>query len=69
MRIFFQRGHKSCVIMALVMAKNLPVKICAHCGRPFEWRKKWERCWDEVRFCSLRCKGGAKRRTKTASAP
>ncbi|MDK3157863.1 DUF2256 domain-containing protein [Kamptonema cortianum] len=55
--------------MALVMAKNLPVKICAHCGRPFEWRKKWERCWDEVRFCSLRCKGGAKRRTKTASAP
>jgi hypothetical protein len=20
------------------------------------WRKKWERCWDEVKYCSERCR-------------
>lgn len=34
---------------------NLPEKICAVCGRPFTWRKKWERCWDEVTCCSKTC--------------
>ena len=36
---------------------NLPSKICKVCGRPFNWRKKWVRCWDEVRYCSKRCSG------------
>ncbi|MCU0658196.1 MAG: DUF2256 domain-containing protein [Polyangiaceae bacterium] len=36
---------------------NLPQKICACCGRPFAWRKKWERCWDEVKYCSQACQG------------
>ena len=36
---------------------NLPEKICINCNRPFAWRKKWERNWDEVRFCSKKCKG------------
>ncbi|MHC8597670.1 DUF2256 domain-containing protein [Arenicellales bacterium IMCC55707] len=35
---------------------NLPQKICAKCNRPFTWRKKWARCWEEVRFCSEKCK-------------
>jgi len=35
---------------------NLPVKDCVVCGRPFTWRKKWERCWDEVTTCSNRCR-------------
>ncbi|MDA9757366.1 DUF2256 domain-containing protein [Pseudomonadota bacterium] len=39
---------------------NLPQKICVTCNRPFTWRKKWERSWDEVRFCSKRCKTNAK---------
>jgi len=34
---------------------NLPSKLCATCGRPFTWRKKWERVWDEVKYCSKRC--------------
>ena len=34
----------------------LPSKICLRCGRPFSWRKKWERCWAEVKFCSERCR-------------
>ena len=33
-----------------------PSKICQRCGRLIEWRKKWESCWDEVRFCSARCR-------------
>lgn len=35
---------------------DLPTKICATCGRPFAWRKKWAAVWDEVRFCSDRCR-------------
>lgn len=35
---------------------NLPEKICAVCKRPFSWRKKWERCWDEVKYCSKKCR-------------
>ncbi|MBH8610270.1 DUF2256 domain-containing protein [Pseudomonas mohnii] len=34
---------------------ELPVKACAVCGLPFAWRKKWARCWAEVRYCSERC--------------
>ena len=36
---------------------NRPAKICAACGREFTWRKKWERCWEQVRYCSDRCRG------------
>lgn len=32
-------------------------KICQTCGRSFEWRKKWERDWDVVKFCSDGCRG------------
>ncbi|MEE4164173.1 MAG: DUF2256 domain-containing protein [Woeseiaceae bacterium] len=35
---------------------HLPAKPCAVCGRPFAWRKKWADCWDEVRYCSERCR-------------
>lgn len=33
----------------------MPSKMCVICERPFTWRKKWERCWDEVMTCSNRC--------------
>lgn len=39
---------------------DLPTKICVHCGRPFTWRKKWARVWDEVKYCSDRCRGERK---------
>ena len=35
---------------------DLPTKVCAGCGRPFAWRKRWEKVWDEVRYCSERCR-------------
>ncbi len=36
---------------------TLPTKPCLACGRPFAWRKKWARVWDEVRYCSDKCRG------------
>lgn len=36
-------------------------KNCAGCGRAFAWRRKWARCWNQVRFCSGRCR--SRRRT------
>ncbi|MBS0242134.1 MAG: DUF2256 domain-containing protein [Proteobacteria bacterium] len=37
---------------------ELPAKTCATCSRPFAWRKKWTRDWENVRFCSERCRRG-----------
>ena len=41
---------------ASVSKTNLPEKTCAVCKRPFKWRKKWEKDWDEVKYCSERCR-------------
>ncbi|MFN3722915.1 MAG: DUF2256 domain-containing protein [Paracoccaceae bacterium] len=46
----------------MVKKGDLPSKPCAHCNRPFAWRKKWEKAWDEVRFCSDRCRSEARRK-------
>ncbi|MDX1454610.1 MAG: DUF2256 domain-containing protein [Gammaproteobacteria bacterium] len=35
---------------------DLPQKTCQVCQRPFAWRRKWEKCWDEVKYCSDRCR-------------
>ncbi len=32
-------------------------KTCAACGRRIEWRAKWRRDWDAVRYCSAACRG------------
>ncbi|OUU24067.1 MAG: DUF2256 domain-containing protein [Planctomycetia bacterium TMED53] len=42
-------------------------KVCLTCGRPFSWRKKWERNWDEVRYCSARCKSATPKKSKKIS--
>lgn len=31
-------------------------RICRSCGRRITWRKKWERNWDEIRYCSDTCR-------------
>ena len=33
-----------------------PPKTCVACGREIQWRKKWERDWDNVRYCSAACR-------------
>jgi hypothetical protein len=37
-----------------------PRKICAHCGLPFQWRRRWKDVWEEVRYCSARCRSQAR---------
>lgn len=44
-----------------VKKENLPQKTCVVCNRPFTWRKKWERCWDEVTTCSKSCNAKRKK--------
>lgn len=39
---------------------DLPVKVCATCGLPFSWRKAWSRHWEQVRYCSDRCRAAKK---------
>lgn len=35
---------------------DLPIKTCITCQRSFTWRKKWEKVWDEVKYCSDKCR-------------
>jgi hypothetical protein len=39
-----------------VKKENLPEKICIACNRPFAWRKKWEKNWAAVKYCSDKCR-------------
>ncbi|MDA8637993.1 DUF2256 domain-containing protein [Rhodospirillales bacterium] len=50
--------------MKMRQKQDLPTKTCPVCNRPFTWRKKWAHDWDNVRFCSDRCRGDAKRTAK-----
>ncbi|MBL93284.1 MAG: hypothetical protein CMH56_15910 [Myxococcales bacterium] len=41
------------------MAKKIrPQKVCKVCLRPFEWRKKWAKDWQNVLYCSKACREG-----------
>jgi len=42
--------------MKMRKKSDLPSKTCAHCGLPFSWRKKWKRDWEQVKYCSDRCR-------------
>ncbi|MFN4316414.1 MAG: DUF2256 domain-containing protein [Chitinophagaceae bacterium] len=46
-----------------------PTKICQQCGLPFQWRKKWERDWDQVLYCSERCRRQKQSRSKLLNDP
>lgn len=36
-------------------------KICESCGREIEYRKKWARNWDSVKYCSDECRSNKKK--------
>ncbi|MBL0343095.1 MAG: DUF2256 domain-containing protein [Bacteroidetes bacterium] len=42
--------------MKNIKKEFLPAKICAVCHRSFIWRKKWEKVWEEVKYCSDKCR-------------
>ncbi len=44
--------------------KHLPEKICIVCERIFTWRKKWEKVWDNVKYCSHKCQKNKKSSTQ-----
>jgi len=53
--------------MATALKKGqLPTKICATCGLPFEYRKKWRNNWETVKYCSERCQ---RNKEKTPVSP
>ncbi|MFS4416276.1 DUF2256 domain-containing protein [Maribacter sp. 2307ULW6-5] len=35
---------------------HLPTKTCPVCQRPFAWRKKWEKNWEQIIYCGQRCR-------------
>ena len=35
---------------------KLPQKTCLVCKKSFKWRKKWKKDWENVKYCSERCK-------------
>ncbi|GAA4429843.1 DUF2256 domain-containing protein [Acidovorax lacteus] len=49
--------------MRMRKKSELPHKLCQHCSRPFAWRKKWERDWEQVRYCSDRCRSAGPAKT------
>ncbi|MBK6875141.1 MAG: DUF2256 domain-containing protein [Ignavibacteria bacterium] len=49
--------------MHKIKKRDLPTKICIFCKKPFTWRKKWEKVWDEVKYCSDKCRMDKKKVT------
>ena len=43
-----------------VKKQHLPDKTCEVCKLPFSWRRKWEKNWEQVKYCSERCRRNAK---------
>lgn len=48
---------------------DLAQKICLVCQKPFSWRKKWEKVWQEVKYCSQKCRNASKRSKLPSSNP
>ena len=48
------------------MTDAVPSRPCAACGRTITWRKKWERDWESVRWCSDACRRAGVTPTGTA---
>ena len=34
----------------------MEIKHCASCGRPFEHQKRFEKNWEEIKYCSSKCR-------------
>jgi len=47
--------------MKMRKKSDLPQKICATCGLPFTWRRKWARDWEQVKYCADRCRQASPR--------
>ena len=43
-----RRGHGA--------VRGTDKRDCQRCGREMVWRKSWAKTWDEVKYCSEKCK-------------
>ncbi len=48
-------GVRGRVLLSRMGKPPLPTKVCPVCRRSFTWRKKWERDWANVKYCSKKC--------------
>ncbi|WP_099545750.1 DUF2256 domain-containing protein [Maribacter sp. 4G9] len=46
---------------------HLDSKVCPVCGLSFSWRKKWERNWEAVIYCSEKCRRNKNRAHESSS--
>lgn len=46
----------------------LPSKPCVACGRTMTWRRAWAKNWNDVKYCSDRCRAAAARLRGEAGA-
>ena len=35
---------------------KLPTKECVVCHKPMQWRKSWSKNWENVKYCSEKCR-------------
>ncbi|MAD11692.1 MAG: hypothetical protein CMC04_03085 [Flavobacteriaceae bacterium] len=42
--------------MKRILKINLPEKKCPVCNLNFKWRKKWEKNWNQIVYCSKKCR-------------
>lgn len=56
MAVFYFAQSKVKILAKKPKKADLPQKTCLVCKRPFVWRKKWEKVWEEVKYCSERCR-------------
>lgn len=56
------------VLLSMPLKKAyLPSKICVVCNRPFTWRKKWQAVWNEVKYCSEKCRSQKAKKIDTTN--
>ena len=60
-KIFDSSGRK-----VLDRGEYKEFKWCGQCKNMMVWRKAWERCWDDVKFCSDKCRKLSKARPAAA---
>ncbi|MDA0237962.1 MAG: DUF2256 domain-containing protein [Proteobacteria bacterium] len=49
-------GQPAKIKLSSYTKRTLPSKECIICQKLFLWRKKWERDWGQVKYCSERCR-------------
>ncbi|PVH80718.1 hypothetical protein DL98DRAFT_183079 [Cadophora sp. DSE1049] len=48
--------HRQHHLGAMSTLTAASLKICATCSRKISWRKKWEKNWDAITYCSDSCR-------------